>query len=460
MYEPRDEISLRELYLIFRAGFLAIVLAALVAGAAAFLYLSTKPVLYEATATVQINVPVPNTTTEEAAWLLTPAGLDWNSYQALAFRPRVLGPAFGLNEADAEALLEIRERLELEEINPAAQARGLLTVTHIATAPTAEEAAAAANDWAGTAVSVATEIMSETVNTNAEASLREIAQREADLRRAREELTAFAQEDDRAVLTSLLNVEQQLQRDALVRQAQLQNLQATARAKRDMLQAVLDSRTGASNQPLAAQLEALVASGALDSATATQLEGSLAQLPASAGSSGQDLMLLVTRTQLESLTSDLAGYVAEQALLTERLGRADAEITRLRTELAQVELAANELDMQLVQAKESFDNVAGLVPLIRLQQSAISSAARVIVPAAPPLEPMPRGRLTITLAAAVVAGLLATLVVFLRAAIREPDPPTERFGINSRQYDIDRTSGNLKRTGEWPAVDPDSPEPG
>ena len=46
MYEPRDEISLRELYLIFRAGFLAIVLAALVAGAAAFLYLSTMPVLY------------------------------------------------------------------------------------------------------------------------------------------------------------------------------------------------------------------------------------------------------------------------------------------------------------------------------------------------------------------------------------------------------------------------------
>ena len=453
MYEPRDEISLRELYLIFRSGLVAIVLAALVAGTAAFLYLSTRPESFEATATVQVNVPVPETTNEEAAWLLPPAGIGMNSYRALANRPEILADALGVPASSTEALREGVRRLELEAIDTAAQARGQLTATHTASAATANEAAEVANRWAEASAAAAVEAMVQTVNSNAEASNRELALREADLQSASATWTAFSQQDNRAVLTSLLNVQQQLQRDSLLRSAELENLIVTARARRDMLQAVLDSRTGGGSQSLETQLNALVASGALDAETAAQLEASLSQLPSNVSGASADLMLLVSRTQLETLSSDLAGYVAEQELLTRKVGEADQRIAELRSELAEVNQTAEQLEQVLARARVAYDSVAQLAPLVRLQQGFIGNSAKVVVEAVPPVEPKPRNRLTITLAAAVVAGLLATLIVFLRAAIREPSVPAEKMGFNGRQYDIDRTSGSLKRTGEWPAVD-------
>ena len=453
MYEPRDEISLRELYLIFRAGLVAIVLAALVAGAAAFLYIGSRPASYEATATVQINVPVADSANEEAAWLLPPAGIGMNSYRALAHRPTVIAAGLGVPASNTELLREGARRLELAAIDTAAQARGQLTVTHTVSAAAPQEAADVANRWAEASAQAAIEAMSRTVNSNAEASTQELELRESDLRTASAEWTAFAQDDNRSVLNSLLTVQQQLQRDSLVRLASLENLIVTTQARRDMLQAVLDSRTGGSSQPLEAQLAAMVAAGALDDATAAQLERSLSQLPASVTGGGQDLMTLVSQTQLESLTSDLAGFVAEQGLLERRLTEADDRLVDIRTELAQVNQTAAELEQVLVRAQASYDSAAQLAPLIRLQQGFIGSAAKVVVEAVAPLEPRPRNRLTITLAAAVVAGLLATLFVFLRAAVREPGTPAEKMGFNGRQYEIDHASGNLKRTGEWPAVD-------
>jgi uncharacterized protein involved in exopolysaccharide biosynthesis len=453
LYEPRDEISLRELYLIFRSGLVAILLAALAAGAAAFIYLSGRPDVYVSTATVQVSVPATSAAGEEVAWLLPPAGIGMNSYRALANRPEVLAEALGVAVNDIGALRVGVSRLDLAAIDTATQAQGQLTVTHTATAPSAAEAAQVANRWASAAAAAAVATMEETVNSNAEASNREVELREADLQGASQTWTEFAEHDNRAVLTSLLNVQQQLQRDALLRSAELENLIVTTGARRDMLQAVLDSRTGASRQSLGAQLNAMVTSGALDSATAAQLERSLSQLPASVTAGSADLMLLVSRTQLETLTSDLAGYVAEQELLGRRLVEAEQRIGELRAELAAVNQTADRLEQVLTRAREAYDSVARLTPLVRLQQGFIGSAAKVVVEAVAPLEPKPRNRLTITLAAAVVAGLLATLVVFLRAAVREPEPPMDKLGLNARQYDIDQTSGSLKRTGEWPAVD-------
>ena len=190
-------------------------------------------------------------------------------------------------------------------------------MTHIATAPTAEEAAAAANDWAGTAVSVATEIMSETVNTNAEALTRDRPTRgrpaQRPLRSSPRSLrkTTAPCSPHCSTLSSSCSATRWFGKPSC-------RTCKPPRAKRDMLQAVLDSRTGASNQPLAAQLRPWWPLGALDSATATQLRArwrtARQRREQRAGPhAARD------RTQLESLTSDLAGYVAEQALLTERL---------------------------------------------------------------------------------------------------------------------------------------------
>ncbi len=453
MYEPRDEISLRELYLIFRSGLVAIVLVALLAGSAAFIYLSSRPDSYEATATVQVNVPVPETTNEEAAWLLPPAGIGMSTYRALANRPTILADALEMPIESTEALREVAGRLELEAIDTGGQARGQLTVTHTASAPTADEAAEVANRWAQASAAAAVNAMVQSVDSGAAASTRELELREAELQAAVQALTEFARQDNRAVLTSMLAVQQELQGEATRRLAELENLMVTTSARRDMLQAVLDSRTGGSSQPLEAQLNALVASGHLDEVMAAQLESSLAQLPSSATAGGGDLMFIVSRTQLETLTSDLAGYAAEQELLTRKMSEASERITELRSELAEVNRTADRLEQVMFRARAAYDSVARLAPLIRLQQGVIGNAAKVVVEAVPPLQPTPRNRLTITLAAAVVAGLLATLVVFLRAAIREPEAPARTSSLQGRQYEIDHTSGGVKRTGEWPAVD-------
>ncbi len=435
MYEPRDEISLRDLYLIFRGGFWWIVGSALLVGLAAFGYLSARPSVFEASATSQINVPVATSATEEAAWLLPPVGIGMSAYTALANRPDVLGKALGIDSTNTALLRQRVGSLSLTAIDTAAQARGQLTVAHRATATSPEEAAKIANAWADASVAAATAAMQRAAGTNAEASSRELAQRETELAAAREAWTEFARHDNRAMLTTQVTVQQQLQRDALLRIAELDNLLVTTRAKRDLVQAVLDSRNGASNLPLEAQLNALVASGALDAETAHQLESSLRQLPASVSGAGQDLMLLVSRTQLESLTADLAGYVAEKDLLERRLQDSETQMAAIRANLASITQSADQLLSALQRAQASYDNVARLAPLINLQQGMIGNAARVVVEAVAPIEPRPKNRLTITVAAALVAGLLATLAVFLRAAVREPEtaPGAQRVGAATSQ---------------------------
>lgn len=451
MYEPRDEISLRELYLIFRSGFLAILLVTLAAGAGAFLFISSQPERYEATATVQINVPSGNPDSEEAAWLLPPVGLGLNGYTAVSERADVLASAAGTDEDDEATLRQLKGRLTLGAIDTSNQARGQLTVGHTASAPTAEEAARLANAWAQATASAATRVMEQTVVTNAEASSRELAQREADLQEARRQWTEFAERDERNALTTRINVQPQLQREAMLRLATLNNLIATSQAQRDLLQATLEARTGGGTTSLHEQLEAMVRSGALRDDTAQMLESALAQLPAGLTTGGQDLLTLVTRTRVEALTADLAGYIAERELLQRTLGESDTELTSLRAELAMLDNEADRLEQELDAANRNFQRVSALAPLIELQRAMISSSARVVAPAMPPLEPEARNRLTISLAAALVAGLLATLFVFLRAAVREPEPPLAQKSLGGRQVDIDQETGSPRRTGEWPA---------
>lgn len=447
MYEPRDEISLRELYLIFRSGLLAIVLAALVAGAAAYLYLGSRPDRYVAGATVQVNVPAPSTTSEEAAWLLPPAGIGFSSYAAIAHRSDVLAAAFGVNQSDVARLRELAGSLELNPIDTSQQARGQLAVAHLVTAPDPQEAAQRANAWAQATVEATTAALSQSVNANAEASARELAQREAELNAVRQQLTEFAEQDDRNAVGAQIAVHLQLQRDAMMRLAELDNLIASSRAQRDLLQSALEARSGTGSGSLEAQLRAMVGSGALDEGTAAQLERALAQLPPGATTGGQDLLTLVTRTQVETLTSQLAGYLAEREQLRVTLNGSNGEYAALRTQLTEMNQRFEQLELARRTALRAYESVSALTPLIRLQQGMIGTAAKVVVPATPPIQPEARSRLTLTLAAALVAGLLATLVVFLRAAVRAPDPDLGP-GPHGRELEIDQVSGNPRRTSD------------
>lgn len=430
--EHTDEVSLRELYLIFRRGFVTIVAVALAFALAAFGYLSTRPATYVASATVQVTAPQP-TTTGELASLVPQVGMGVQSYTSLALSNAVLteslrsgGEAAATDEdqaADPEGLRRLMSSLKLAAIDTSNQSRGQLTVQHTATADSPKGAADLANAWAQASARAATEAMRGAVDVSVTAADRELAAREAELTVARDAWTAFSKEDARQALQSQLAQLAVQQASARSRLAELDILIVSNGARQALLAAAAEARTEASPTPLEAQVRALVDAGALDAATAAGLAAAISQLPAGVAAGDQSVLALVSRARLESLAADLAGQVAERDQLQNDSDRAEREATALRERLADLELRAATPQAALRNATAAYDRVAAVMPLLTLQQGMVDDAARVIIGASQPLEPKPRNRLTITLAACLVGGLLATLFVFLRAAVAEPATP-------------------------------------
>ncbi|MCW5820401.1 MAG: hypothetical protein KIT12_10885 [Trueperaceae bacterium] len=469
--ERTDEVSLRDLYLIFRRGFRLIAAVALVAAGAAFAYLSTKPASYVASATVQVTAPQP-TTSGELASLVPQVGMGMQSYTSLAMSNAVLAEALeeaaaararreaggdqGAEEetagavtagaaaaaqatttqatptqtdgpptqtTDTEALKRLLQSLKLTAIDTSNQSRGQLTIQHMATADSSAQAADLANGWAQAGARAATEAMRGAVDVAVTAATRELAARETALAVARDAWTAFLKDDARPALQSQLAQLATQQAAARSRLAELDTLIVSNGARQALLSAAAAARTEASPEPLDAQVRTLVDAGVLDAATAAGFAAAIAQLPAGVATGDHSVLALVSRARLESLAADLAGQVAERDQLQNDSDRAEREATVLRERLADLELRAATPQDALRNATAAYDRVAAVMPLLTLQQGMVDDAARVIIGASQPLEPKPRNRLTITVAAFLVGGLLATLFVFLRAAVAEPAAP-------------------------------------
>jgi uncharacterized protein involved in exopolysaccharide biosynthesis len=449
--ERTDEVSLRDLYLIFRRGFPLIVIVAAVAAVAAFAYLSTRPAAYVASATVQVTAPQPITSGELAS-LVPQVGMGVQSYTSLAMSNAVLAEALkeaaaaparreaaeyqGGEEAtratpdgataqttDLEALRRLLQSLKLTAIDTSNQSRGQLTIQHTATAGSPTQAADLANAWAQAGARAATAAMLGAVDVSVTAATRELAAREAELAVARDAWAAFLKEDARPALQSQLAQLATQQAAARSRLAELDILIVSNGARQALLSAAAAARTEASPEPLEAQVRTLVDAGVLDAATAAGFAAAIAQLPAGVATGDQSVLALVSRARLESLAADLAGQVAERDQLQNDSDRAEREATVLRERLADLELRAATPQDALRNATAAYDRVAAVMPLLTLQQGMVDDAARVIIGASQPLEPKPRNRLTITVAALLVGGLLATLFVFLRAAVAEPAAP-------------------------------------
>lgn len=444
MNEPRDEISLRELYLILRSGLVGIVLAAVLVGGVAYLYLTSRPHTYQAAATVLVSAPQP-TSGGDLANLIPQVGLGTQAYTALANSGSVLRAAFDVQADDPEELTRLSETLSLKAIDTANQTRGQLTLEHSVTAGTADEAARRANDWARASAEAATATMQNTVNAAVAASAKDLEARKATLDAAQAAWTAFAKDDARVALRSQIDQLALQQAATRSRLAELDGLIASNSAQQALLTASVAARGGTRSTSLEDQVEALVEANAVPEAAAGPLLAAISQLPPGVTMSGQDLVTLVSRSRLETLTATLAGDVAERSQLQAATDQAEAEGASLRDRLAELEQRAAEPEAALSAARTAYDRVAAAMPLLGLQQSLVNDAARVIISASPPLRPKPQNKLTVTVAAALVAGLLATLIVFLRAAVADPTPPK---GPTRRATEIDQTSGTLTHHDE------------
>jgi len=439
MYDTRDEISLRELYLILRGGFAAIVIVTIIVGGAAFVYLSSKPARYEAAATVQVVAPQPSASSDLTN-LIPQVGLGTQAYTSLANSSSVLLSAFPKTSNDSDELRRLGQSLELKAIDTSNQARGQLTLEHKATADTPEEAARRANDWATASAAAAVAAMRETVDAAVASSTRQLEVRKAALDQAQAAWAEFSKDDARAALRSQLDQLALQQAATRSRLNELDGQIAANAAQQALLIAATAARGGTSSSSLATQLRALVDAGALPEDAAAGLREALSQLPPGATSGGQDLVNLVSRARLETVTAELAGQVAERAELRAGADQAEAEGVSLRARLSDLEERAAAPQTALNVARVAYDRVASVMPLLSLQQAMVADAAHVIIAAAPPLRPTPTNRLTITIAAALVAGLLATILVFLRAAVADTSPPK---GVARRATEIDEKSGTL-----------------
>jgi hypothetical protein len=189
---PSDEISLRELYLVLRRNALWILGVAIVTGAVAYFFVASRPEQFESHAVVVYEAPPVAVRGGDAFAASLVTAFPYEAYEALAFdRVRVaavLERAAGVDWSIDQFL----GRARLARRSTANSAT--LTVEHAVRAPSAEQAAQAAQTWADlTAAAVRETIRFRVVESGAVAD--RASELRADLEAAEDALSVFASTD-------------------------------------------------------------------------------------------------------------------------------------------------------------------------------------------------------------------------------------------------------------------------
>lgn len=382
------ELSLRQLYLTFRAGLPLILIVALVCAVAAFFVAGAGGNRFVSRATVTVTPPPVGSSSLSGLELSVPSGLDFDTYRAMAFDTELVEALAALHGVTGAELLG---RMALTSRAAASQVRGHLTVEHAVTGSdagiTASAAAAIANEWADLTTQSVAAFMTAPIDTALEAVSAETAARKAEFDAASQAWSEFLGVDQRRALNEDLDALAELGNAQRARSAELGSLVAAANARFTALEAALASAGTAG------------AGAAMPAATAVQ--------------SIED--------QLAVLVGERAALQAERDHLADVVQRTAAEADTLRARLTDLEGRAAILQRDLAAASMTFYRVAPTGPTLQLQRDLVAGSATVAVEATVPLVSESRSRLVTAVAAAAVGGLLATLFVFLRAAVRDPE---------------------------------------
>jgi uncharacterized protein involved in exopolysaccharide biosynthesis len=378
------EVTLRQLYLTFRAGLLLIVVVAVVCAVAAFVLVGARGARYVSAATVLVTPPPVGSSSLSGLEVSVPSGLDLEAYRALAFESEMIE---GIAARHGVAGSELLGRIELVSRTAASQVRGHLTVEHVVTGSTAgvtpAMAAAIANDWAGATSEAAARLMTTPIDQAIEAVTVETAARKAEFDAASEAWSEFLGVDERRTLNENLDALAELASSQRARLADLGSMVAAASARSAALEGALTSRVA----------------GSADATASTQL----------------------IVDQLTVLAGERAALEAERDHLTGVSQRTVDESEAVRARLTALEGRAATLQRDLASASMTFYRVAPVGPTLQVQRDLVARSANVAVKATVPLLPEAQSRLTFAVAAAAIGGLLATLFVFLRAAVRDPE---------------------------------------
>ena len=369
-----DEVSLRELLLIFRRGLPWIVGAALLAGALAFVSILRHTPLFQTGATVLVSpLPIEGDSPEAAQRLsLESSGaVPFEVYRQLALSEAVLTDALsrvpnaGMDAAGLRAAGRLQQNSRPNQVEDAS-----LVVTHVLTHPNPERAAALADAWAQSAVAAVRALRSATLGEVEAATRAAAAQLEATLQRAETQLRTF-----------------QAQSQEGLEAARLQGLTA---------------------ELVAGEAELRTLSRAVDASRA-RLETLRAQRQTSTPSRVADV-------QREEIS--LSGLLAERESLQAQLGSLEEALQAQPA--AESGQEGRQLERAVERADAAFQSVSDAQVRAGYLRELVPSTAQLLDRAGVPGAPTDTPGTSRIVLAALAGALLAALVIFLRAAVAAP----------------------------------------
>ncbi len=371
-----DEVSLRELYLIFKRGLPWVVGAALLAGALAFALTLRHTPVFVASASVLVSpLPVEGEPAEAVQRLsLERSGeVPFEVYRELARSEAVLSDALSrVKDADTDmsaAALRAAGGLR-RDTRPNQTGSDALVVTHILTLPDPERAAALADAWAQSAVAAVHNLRSATLTEIEEATGAAALQLEETLQRAETQLRDF----------------------------RVQNGGDLAAARAEGLTAELVEGE--------AELRAL----------SRRIDASRARLETLRAQRQTNTPSRVSDVQREEIA--LSGLLAEQESLQAQLQ--DIEATLQTEPAAESGQRGRQLGRAVERARTAFQRVTDAQVRAAYLRDIIPSTAQLLDRASVPNAPVDAPGASRIVLAALAGALLATLVIFLRAAITPP----------------------------------------
>lgn len=389
-----DEISLRDLYLVFKRGLLVIVLAAVVAAALAYLYSRGQEPFYEAESTTVITPPPLNIQGQEGISFLPPTTVTYEAYETLAMSRPVLEatlarlPELNMSVAGLRSISGLERLL----VTP-------LSVSHRVRHTDAQLSAALTNAWTESTLSTIRDSLLADLGPVDEATDQEVAALRAQLEEAEAAWEAFQEENALGLLETRLG-----RLTVAVTEAELGlvTLPETALPATSLQPGEVTLRQSAPQVNLEAEIAA--ARAQLDS------------LPADTENDALQARRLEVQAQL-------AGLEARQALLQERLEDLYGDLSATQAEHAASVRRRDELLRDRDNARAAHQTIVQLQPTIAYVTQLAPLSARVLSGASVPESAIrPRPLLNAAIAFFVVAAL-ATLFVFLREAVAGPVPP-------------------------------------
>jgi uncharacterized protein involved in exopolysaccharide biosynthesis len=419
--EQNDEISLRDLYLILRRGLPLIVGVAVLAAAVTLVALNLRSERYQAETTVLVS-PTPVTIQSTGNLVLEqPNHISWETYETIAFSRAVLeetvsrldsaGVSVGLLMGSGK-LTRLAGPQQPTQVAP-------LTISHAVVHHDAKQAAAAVDAWAAATLDTVRASGLASLETVRKATTQQMASLEEHLALLESRWTAFQTEDESAMIEArLAGLAERFPETESTLETVERDLAATVGMSQAL--AAVGASAGTSGPASAdpdAALALLGGRGALAAETIAQLVAMLEQT----GAADADLVTMVRQVELQRLTAERAGLIAEHEATETQLERMRESGQRLRERQAALVIERDKLQQRLTVARSAHTDLSRLEPVIDYILQLAPTNSRILNTASVPSAPIGPKRLLVTILAGLVGAMLGLLFVFLSAAVAEPE---------------------------------------